>query len=121
MQRMESAGNHVRLHRSSLLPTTAKDGAEIARRVEHRARNLQSRQAHARLGRQYLPPHCSDRHHKLPTSSGRRMHNQVHRIGAITPPIRKMIADKSAALAMLATLAVLGAAFADALGDFYKG
>jgi tripartite-type tricarboxylate transporter receptor subunit TctC len=49
------------------------------------------------------------------------MHNQVHRIGAITPPIRKMIADKSAALAMLATLAVLGAAFADALGDFYKG
>ena len=48
------------------------------------------------------------------------MRNQVHRFGAIKPRIRKIIA-KAAALAMLASIVALGAAFADALGDFYKG
>src|SRR5262249_61556423 len=72
-----------------------------------------------------LLPHRSDRHHKLPSSSarssGRRMRNQVHRFGAIKPPIRKIVASKAAALTMLASLVALGAAFADAVGDFYKG
>ncbi len=44
------------------------------------------------------------------------MRNQIHPFGAI-----KIIANKAAALAMLASLVALGAAFADAVGDFYKG
>jgi tripartite-type tricarboxylate transporter receptor subunit TctC len=47
--------------------------------------------------------------------------NQVHRFGAIKPRIRKIIANKAAALAMLASLVALGAAFADPVGDFYSG
>ena len=49
------------------------------------------------------------------------MRNQIHRFGAIKPPIRKVVASKAAALAMLVSLVALGAAFADAVGDFYKG
>ncbi|HEY2243370.1 MAG TPA: hypothetical protein VGH47_03990, partial [Xanthobacteraceae bacterium] len=56
------------------------------------------------------------------------MRKQGHRFGAIRsgkPGIRRIIASKAAALAMLVGvfigLVALGAAWADAVADFYKG
>jgi tripartite-type tricarboxylate transporter receptor subunit TctC len=48
------------------------------------------------------------------------MRDQIHRFEATKPRIRKIITN-TAALAMLASLIALGAASADAVGDFYKG
>src|SRR3974390_1086142 len=56
-------------------------------------------------------PHLSDRHHKLPMSSGRTMRKDDHRFAAIA----------AAGFAMLIGIVALGAARADAVGDFYKG
>jgi tripartite-type tricarboxylate transporter receptor subunit TctC len=52
------------------------------------------------------------------------MRSQVHRFGAIKlrqPRIRKIITSTAGALTMLLGLIALGAAWADAVGDFYKG
>jgi len=49
------------------------------------------------------------------------MRNQVYRIEAIKSGIRKIRTNSAAALALLASLVALGAASADAVGDFYKG
>src|SRR5262245_27710335 len=54
-------------------------------------------------------------------ASASRVRNQVYRIEAIKSGIRKIRTNSAAALALLASLVALGAASADAVGDFYKG
>jgi len=59
-------------------------------------------------------PHRPDRHHNLAPSSGRTMRKGNHRLGATR-------ATASVVSATLVGVIALGAAFADAVGDFYKG
>src|ERR1700757_2803355 len=66
-----------------------------------------------------LLPHRSDRHHKLPTSSGRTMPKEVYRLASIALRAGKLRITGAVAMLLLGSIAL--AAAADAVGDFFKG
>jgi tripartite-type tricarboxylate transporter receptor subunit TctC len=66
-----------------------------------------------------LLPHRSDRHHKLPTSSGRTMPKEVYRFASIALRAGKLRITGAVAMLLLGSIAL--AAAADAVGDFFKG